>query len=484
MARPATVGVLRGADPLSVRHRPNGQPSRPPSSTAPSCSRLVRMAQVPDSRVKLNVRVLPLVILLLLVLRALAPFRAAAIALLALGGALGVGYLWTLSLATGLRLSREMRFGWAQVGDRIEERFKLVNRSPLPALWAEVVDRSTMPGYDVSRVSTLGGQETTHWRSQGSCGQRGVFTLGPTSLRFGDPLGIFSGELRYSRSVPFVVVPPIISLLPIDVASRGRTGAGFPRPNTPGRTVSAAAVREYHPGDNPRWIHWRTSARRESLHVRLFDSVPVGDWWIMLDMYEHVQAGTGFESTDEHGVVIAASLADRGLRAGRQVGLAAWGRELAWLPPRRGEVQRWEILRALAVVRRGETPLARMLAESGPLLGHRFSLILITPDLGAAWIDALLPLVRQDIVPTVLLVDRALFGRAVKQRAASSPRAQQAAAMLAELGIGHRVIGQSFLDRSELAPGTRGQWEWRVLGTGHAIPVRRPTEAGWKAVSG
>ena len=440
------------------------------------------MGGEPESHLTINVRLLPVLVGLMVVLQVVAPYRGWAIILIALGGALLSGYIWARSLADGLRLTREMRFGWAQVGDRVEERFTLANEYPLPALWVEIVDHSTMPGYEIDRVAAPGGHDATRWRTRGTCRQRGVFTQGPTSLLTGDPLGIFNVELRYSTSTPFVVMPPVVSLPSIKVASGGRAGEGRPRPNAPERTVSAATVRAYHPGDSPRWIHWRTSARHDALYVRLFEGVPAGDWWILLDMNRRVQAGEGLDATDEHGVILAASLADRGLRLGKQVGLVAQGEDLAWLPPRSGEGQRWEILRTLALVRRGERSLSDLLARTGPALGRWASLIVITPDPSSAWVESLIPLMRQDVVPTVLLLDRNTFQPASEREPAASP-ARRTTALLSAFGIAHHVIDRDLLDRSEMEPGKRGHWEWRVLGTGPALPVRKPQDVEWRVVS-
>jgi uncharacterized protein (DUF58 family) len=436
-----------------------------------------------ETRVAINARLLPVLVGLMVVLQVVVPYRGWMIVLIALGGALASGYLWARSLAAGLQLTREMRFGWAQVGDRLEERFTLANKSPLPALWVEVVDRSTMPGYQIDRAAALGAQERTHWRTRGTCGQRGLFTLGPTSLLSGDPLGIFTVELSYPTSMPFLVMPPVVSLPSIEVATGGRAGQGRPRPNAPERTASAATVREYLPGDSPRWIHWRTSARRDALYVRLFEGVPAGDWWILLDMNRQVQAGEGLDATDEHGVVLAASLADRALRRGKQVGLVAQGEELIWMRPRGGEGQRWEILRALALVRRGEHALSDLLTRAGHALGRHASLIVITPDPQADWVESLVALVRKDIVPTVLLLDRASSQPAKSADEDAGSDVRQTTALLSALGIAHHVIGPDMLDRSEMEPGRRGRWEWRVLGTGHAVPVRQPQETDWRVLS-
>jgi uncharacterized protein (DUF58 family) len=273
---------------------------------------------------------------LLLVLHLAVPYRGWLILLVGLGGAWLASYLWARSLADGLRLVREMRFGWAQVGDRLEERFTLVNEGMLPGLWVEVVDHSTVPDYRVSRVSGVGGGSQSRWHTKGVCTRRGLFTLGPTTLRTGDPFGLYTVTLHHPDSATLMVTPPILSLPTIEVAPGGRTGEGRPRANAPERTVGAASVRDYVQGDSLRWIHWPTSARRDSLFVKLFDGTPAGDWWVFLDLDQSAQAGQGQASTEEHGVILAASLADRGLRSGRAVGLVTHGEELVWLPPQEG----------------------------------------------------------------------------------------------------------------------------------------------------
>ena len=156
-------------------------------------------------------------------------------------------------------------------------------------------------------------------------------------------------------------------------------------------------------------VHWRTTARQGQLHVRTFDNTPLGDWWLILDANQGVQAGLGARSTAEHSVILAASLTDRGLRLGRAVGLAADGDSLIWLPPGQGDGQRWAILRALALLEPGRRSLADMLDGLSSSLGKDSSLILITPDVSGDWLEALLPLIWRGLAPTVLVLDPACF---------------------------------------------------------------------------
>jgi len=235
------------------------------------------MNKRPESQLRLRTWLLPVLVGLLLVLQLTAPYRGWRILLLGLGGMWLLSYLWARSLARGLQLIREMRFGWAQVGDEMVERFTLANDGWSPALWVEVVDRSTLPDYRAGRGTRVSGGRSVRWHTRTVCARRGLFTLGPASLRTGDPFGLYAVTLHYPASLPLMVLPPIVPLPTIEVSPGGRTGEGRPRANAFERTVSAAGVREYVPGDSMRWIHWRTFARRDSLFVRLFDGTPASD---------------------------------------------------------------------------------------------------------------------------------------------------------------------------------------------------------------
>lgn len=424
---------------------------------------------------KLNHRILPVLVGVLILVQLFAPFDGWKILLVGLGGAWLTAYLWARSLAAGLSVQRKMRFGWAQVGDYLEERFTVANRSPLPALWVEVIDHTNVPGYSSSRVTGVGSLSENSWQTSGVCAQRGLFTHGPTSLRTSDPLGIYNVELHDAHAADLLVTPPIVPLPQIEVAAGGRAGEGRPRPDAPERTVSSAGVRQFAPGDSLRWIHWRTTARRAEPYVHLFEGTPAGDWWIVLDLDHRVQAGQGQSSTVEHGVILAASLADRGLRLGKTVGLAANSAGLTWLNPKDGDNHRWEILHALALAEPGERPLGELLTRMKRSFSRRSSLIIITANVAGEWIKDLLPLLWAGVAPTVLLLDPVTFG--------GTGSVQPSLDLLASLRVSRYVISRDVLDRPEARPGKQGRREWRVTPTGRAVLVNPSTEQNWKSLS-
>lgn len=426
-------------------------------------------------RLSLRTPFLPVVVAVLLVMQIFSPDRVWTVLIIGLGGIWLAGWIWARSLAAGLSMVREVRFGWAHVGDLLEERFTLVNQGWAPAVWVEVLDRSTMPSYDPSRVSGVDRFSETHWQTKGMCMRRGLYMLGPTTIVCQDPFGIYRVEKDYPASSTMAVMPPVVPLPAIEIAPGGRAGEGRTRTDAPERTVDAASVRDYIPGDSLRWIHWRTSARKGSLHVRLFDGMPVGDWWIFIDMDRACQAGKGENSTEEHAVVLAASLASRGIAEGRAVGLVGQGaRDLCWLPPREGETQMWEILRALAMISPADRPLGEMLRQLRPRESARSSLILITPEVTGRWLEPLLLLVRRGIQPTVLLLDPVSYGG----KTSLAPLSAQ----LMECGISQYPITRDLLDRPELHPGPPGGIKWKITPRGRAI-ITDSVDLSWKVLT-
>jgi uncharacterized protein (DUF58 family) len=415
----------------------------------------------------------PLLTGLVFLLQLLRPDRVWMVLLVGLGGAWLVSALWARSLARNIRLDREVRFSWAQVGDRLQERFTLVNTGWAPALWVEIQDHSNMLDYSASRVTSIGFYAGMQWSTEGICKRRGLYMLGPTDLRTGDPFGIYRVGLHLPDSAVLMVLPPVVPLPSIEVAPGGRVGEGKrSRREAIETTVSSDGVREHLPGEALKAVHWPTSARREALYVRQFEHTPASDWWITLDLHAQAQIGEGFDSTEEHGIILAASLADRGLRQGRAVGLAAYGKELIWLPPKRSTAQRMDILRSLATTSRGELPLEELLASQKGELRRGASLVVITSDVNAGWIKPLIQLTSAGVTPTVLLFDPASFG--------GDSSASSAIRLLTDHGIQYNLITRDLLNRAERPHGTQGQWEWHIVGLGKAVLVRRPTDMRWR----
>ena len=160
--------------------------------------------------------------------------------------------------------------------------------------------------------------------------------------------------------------------------------------------------------------------------------------------------------------------------------MIASGREPIWLKPEGGEPRRWEILRALATLQPGETSLASLLEAAQAALASHASLLIITPSTESDWLKPLAQLFWRGIIPTVILIDASTFGASASVQAASVLALSQ---LMHESGIPYHIVGRELFRRPEARPGPGGQWEWRVLPTGKAIPVRRPADLTWRRLA-
>ncbi len=108
-------------------------------------------------------------------------------------------------------------------------------------------------------------------------------------------------------------------------------------------------------------------------------------------------------------------------------------------------------------------------------LGQGTTVLVITPSCEPDWVDALLPLTRFGIAPSVVLLDPESF-----DGAPPSPRsvgARRMVGLLADADITAHVIQQGFPFRYVVPPKRRGFWEFKVSPLGRAVLVRRPEEA-------
>ena len=425
------------------------------------------------SSIRLDARLLPLLVILLLLMQVVDPSRVWTVLLVGLGGLWLISFLWARSLKKHLMLLREMRYGWVQVGDALEERFTLKNTGWLPATWVELEDQSSLPGYDASLATGVDGSGANQWRKKGTCNRRGLYQLGPTSIHSGDPFGVYSVTLTDSARAMLMVMPPVVPLPPLDIIPGGYSGEGRPLPDAPERTVDASSVREYLPGDSLRLVHWKTTARHAKPFVRLFDGTPATDWWVLLDLQAEAQAGSGEESTVEHGIILAASLADRGLRAHRGVGLIVNGKNpgLAAASPGHGATLGDPAQAGAGPP--GDTPLAEVLERARPSLGRNASLLVITAASRLDWIESLPLLRRRGIRPTVLLLDLHSFDG--KRDNAG------VAAELERMQVACHMLPREIFDRPEAQPGSARSMGVAHLGTGQSHPgacARRPALAG------
>jgi len=307
---------------------------------------------------------------------------------IALCGFYALGYLWVKNQASAIDLVRRRVGSVLVAGDPLREEFELKNDSILPLLWAEFVDDSTLPDYQVGRIVACEGRNFYRWHSEVVCKQRGLFRLGPHYLRLQDPLALFTVTIINRKEEVVLIYPRVVQLPPIQMP-RGDSQGGDKQRRPMLGNLPAATISDYQPGDSLRYVHWVSTARRGRMMVKDLEIEPSGNIWLVLDLDRAVQQGEGQSGTLEQGIVIAASMAAELLsgRNQRALGLLAYGADksevghykVVQVLPGVSSAHIWPILSALAPVAEGDLPLASLLASSRDRIGRRSTLSVITP---------------------------------------------------------------------------------------------------------
>ena len=331
------------------------------------------------------------------------------LAYLIAGGIVG-GFLWSRLSIAGMEVEARRNLGAAQIGQELEERFVVRNRSRLPKLAVELEDLSDMPDHHHRMIGDFAAGQTRHWVARTECRRRGRFQLGPMALYGSDPFGVFRWERRIGPTETVVVYPRTVDLPDFALSGPEFTGEDRLRLRSPYLTPNASSVRDYVFGDSFSRIHWPTTARTRRLMVKEFDQEPGSRIWVALDLHGAVQAGREEESTEEYGVTAAASVASKYLRLSRAVGLVAHGADSHLVPPDKGPRHLLRILEELASARaQGDIPLSELLVRQGQQLGHNSTLVIITPSSDPVWLATVEYLGRSGVRPVLIYLEAAGF---------------------------------------------------------------------------
>ena len=145
---------------------------------------------------------------------------------------------------------------------------------------------------------------------------RRVHSVGPLTVRVTDPLGLAQYRQTLAGNSALVVLPAVVPLVGLPTGGElgsGATGAGSGQ--------DAVVVRSYQQGDDLRRVHWRTSARRDELMVRVEEWSERSKVTVLLDHRAAAHRGAGPISSLEYAVSLTASVYVHLRRRGPQVRL-------------------------------------------------------------------------------------------------------------------------------------------------------------------
>ncbi len=159
--------------------------------------------------------------------------------------------------------------------------------------------------------------------------KRAVIIAGPAVSVRGDALGLVRRSVRWSDPVELFVHPPTVRLRP-SAAGLVRDLEGEVTKAITNNDLAFHALRPYEPGDDRRYVHWRTTARTGRLMVRQFNETRRSQLVLL-----HFAEERGYASEDEFelGVSVLASIAQQVLRDGTKVRIASGIGELRTATP-------------------------------------------------------------------------------------------------------------------------------------------------------
>lgn len=313
-------------------------------------------------------------------------------------------YLWSKYCLTNVSYSR--KFGQRRLfyGDEAQMELEIVNAKPLPLAWLRIDDQfplSLHPDNDIisEEKSVSSGARrrlvnvlSMRWyervirryRLKGT--RRGIWHFGPAQIRSGDIFGFDIRRNTYELIDSLLVYPKMVPVQALSLPPGHPFGEFASSRRIIEDPLRLMGTRAYAPGDAYRHIHWKATARRQSLQTKVFEPSATRPVAIFLNLSTspNVHTGQDFEMM-EFAITAAASIARHVWEEGQPVGLYANALVLSHniddnsgerrtvgrvrVAPRSHPEQLLRILEALARVEgRGRWQLSNLLhAESGGL---------------------------------------------------------------------------------------------------------------------
>jgi uncharacterized protein (DUF58 family) len=212
-------------------------------------------------------------------------------------------------------------------GDPILLNYRLRNTTRFRSGRATIIDRCDDAEVSVSVPPVAPNSETIMFGSIPTR-RRGMFDVGPFDIERVDPFSLTVGRRRDATLASVIVHPKVYDLVGPHGAVRVVENESVLRRATADPMSGFVSMREYVAGDDPRMIHWPTTARTGTLMVREHVEVRRPEFTVVLDTAPTVGTPEDFEEA----VDVAATLAVHAIRTGLDVVVRTTEREHAGRP--------------------------------------------------------------------------------------------------------------------------------------------------------
>ncbi len=298
--------------------------------------------------------------------------------------------LLTAVARVGLHAQRQLNPERTPVGGRAEVTLHITSTGRLPTGGLLVSDGVpySLGGKPRFVIEHLPRHTGTRLRYHVQPMLRGIQQLGPLKATITDPFGLAEFERELATVSRLIVVPRVVKLVGVPGGSGlGSGDDGSVRLNA-GQGEDDAIVRPYRQGDDLRKVHWRSTAKRDEMMVRVEERPWKGGTTVLLDHRAGAHRGTGANSSLEWAVSFAASICLHLHRYGQRIRLVTENGGLVVRDSGDGSHNDNAVLDALAALQ--ATPQAAMEPRSDPAHGQELIAIL-----GATSPQALSQLISQ-----------------------------------------------------------------------------------------
>lgn len=314
---------------------------------------------------------------------------------------LGMANWWNAHSLDGITYKRHFYYTRAFPDEEVPTQIEVENRKILPLPWLRVQDpwpKAVGPQNDeilapshipdrgyLMNIFSLRWYERSRRKYTMIFRKRGSYTIGPARIDSGDLFGFFE-NIREGREVNYLTVFP--KLIPIsefelpaedpfgDIGSRRRLF------EDPSQTMG---IREYHPEDGFRRVHWPATARYGELQVKVYQPTSSQVVVVCLNASTYARHWEGINpELLERLISTAATLVYQAVQKGFKVGLISNGclahsDQPFRIPPGRSHQQLAHLLEALAGVSSVViAPFERFLLREIPRVPYGSSLIALT----------------------------------------------------------------------------------------------------------
>jgi uncharacterized protein (DUF58 family) len=178
--------------------------------------------------------------------------------------------------------------------------------------------------------------------------RRGLHALNHYQLITSFPFGFVRRAVTREQGNVLLIYPPLAEVSPklLAMCRSADTSGEQSRPQ-PGGADEFYGVKEYRPGDNPRWIYWRRSASAGTLVSKEMTRAAPPRVMILVDSCVRHRSIED-HSDVERCISMAASLAVAALDLGLSVGLCGWAGQWVHLHTSRGKRHKTDLLSFLA----------------------------------------------------------------------------------------------------------------------------------------